>query len=186
MKRALFFDRDGTLIRDLGSLARPDLVQLCAGASEALRSAAEMGFEIVIVSNQSGVARGYYDEAAVEAVNRRMIELLGTAPRAAYFCFHHPKGIRPEYALDCDCRKPKPGLLLRAERELGISLPDSVIVGDSMRDLMAGRAAGTRTVLVLTGEAAELVKSMGPPAEADFVAADLRSALKWVRTQLRA
>jgi D-glycero-D-manno-heptose 1,7-bisphosphate phosphatase len=179
--KAVFFDRDGTLIQDKHYIARPEDVELCPGAPEALREAEAMGFEAVVVSNQSGVARGFFDEAAVRAVNDRMIELLGAAPRAIYCCFHLPGGLRPEYAIECECRKPKPGLLNRAARELGIALEDSFLVGDSLRDLMAARAAGVRTILVLSGEAAEYVKTFGKPTEADFMAAGLGEAMAWIR-----
>lgn len=181
MSKAIFFDRDGTLIRDKHYIGRAEDVELCPGAAEAVREAGALGFDAVVVSNQSGVARGFFDEAAVRAVNERMVELLGTAPRAIYCCFHLPGGLRPEYAIECDCRKPRPGLLQRAERELGTSLKDSFIIGDSIRDLMAGRAAGTKTVLVLTGDAAEYVKTFGRPAEADHVAAGLADAMAWIR-----
>jgi D-glycero-D-manno-heptose 1,7-bisphosphate phosphatase len=180
VRTAVFFDRDGTLIVDRGYLGRPEGVELCPGAAEAFRRAIDLGHEAIVVSNQSGVARGYFDEAANEAVHRRMVELLGAEPHAAYYCFHLPQGPRPEYAIDCDCRKPRPGLLRRAERERGISLADSVIVGDSIRDLLAGRAVGAATALVLTGEAAEMVARLGPPSEADFVGPTLREALDWI------
>jgi D,D-heptose 1,7-bisphosphate phosphatase len=177
--KAIFFDRDGTLIKNQHYLARPDQVELLPGAAEAVREAQKAGFEIFIVSNQSGVARGFFDEAAVDAANRRLIELLGIQPRALYSCFHLPEGVRPEYAIDCDCRKPRPGMLLRAQREHGVSLPDSFIIGDSLRDLQAGCAAGVRTVLVLTGDAVEYVKTFGPPSEADYVAPTLLEAVRW-------
>jgi D,D-heptose 1,7-bisphosphate phosphatase len=183
--RAIFFDRDGTLIVDRHYLGRPEGVELRPGAADALREAAELGFDAVVVSNQSGVARGYFDEAAVQAVNRRMIDLLGRAPRAVYCCFHHPQGLRPEYAIDCDCRKPKPGLLLRAERELGVSLRDSFLIGDSLRDVGAAKAAGVKAVLLLDGESSEYVKAFGVPAEVDHAAPDLAAAMAWVRSAAR-
>lgn len=182
MPKAIFFDRDGTLIRDKNYIARAEEVELCPGAPEAVREARALGFEVVVVTNQSGVARGFFDEAAVRAVNRRMVELLGVEPEAIYCCFHLPEGLRLEYAIECDCRKPRPGLLRRAERERGVSLKDSFVVGDSIRDLVAGRAVGARTVLLMSGSAAEYVKTFGTPSEADHSAPGLPEAMAWIRS----
>ncbi len=178
--KAVFFDRDGTLIKDQHYLARPDQVELLPGAADALQEARRLGFEIFIISNQSGVARGFFDESAVQAANQRMVELLGLTPKAIYCCFHLPGGLRPEYAIECDCRKPKPGMLQRAQREHGIQLDQSYVIGDSMRDLQAGRAAGASTVMVLTGEGVEYVRKFGRPIEADHVADSLAEAMRWI------
>jgi D-glycero-D-manno-heptose 1,7-bisphosphate phosphatase len=182
--RAIFFDRDGTLICDQYPHSRAESVELRPGAAQAFRLAKELGFRLVIVTNQSGVARGLFDEQAVAAVNRRMAQLLGVEPCAMYSCFHHPSGVIPRYSIDCDCRKPKPGMLKRAERELGVSLQDSFLIGDSFRDIEAGRAAGTRSIL-LRGEELEKDPRAGARlSHPDYVADDLDQALGWIRQAL--
>ena len=140
LRRAAFLDRDGTLIADPGYLGDPAGVVLLPGAATALTQLRAAGFMTVVVSNQSGVARGYFDTSAVQAVNRRMAELLQAADAGAeidafYFCPHGPGD-------GCSCRKPRPGMFLQAARELGLDLSGSVCFGDSERDVLAGIAAG--------------------------------------------
>jgi histidinol-phosphate phosphatase family protein len=140
--RALFLDRDGTIIRDVGYPRDPALVEVLPGAASALEVARSLGYRLVIVSNQSGVARGLIQPAEANAVQARVVECFakeGVVFDGAYFCFH---------GLDdaCPCRKPKPGMLLQAESELGIDLARSVMVGDKATDLDAGLAVGTRAV----------------------------------------
>jgi D-glycero-D-manno-heptose 1,7-bisphosphate phosphatase len=138
LRRAAFLDRDGTLIEDRGYLADPVGVRLLPGAAESVATLADAGYEVVVVTNQSGVARGLFDETTLAAVNRRVADLLAAAnPRAriaAFYCCPHLTG--------CDCRKPSPGLFLRAARERGLDLARSLAVGDSPRDVAAARAAG--------------------------------------------
>lgn len=181
MTRAVFFDRDGTLMEDQGHAARPEAVKLLPGVPEALQRISRGGFRLAVVTNQSGVARGLTDEATVRAVNERLREMLAPAARIERFfvCPHLAEGIVPEYALDCDCRKPRPGLILRALRELGADPARSFTVGDSTRDVQAGRAAGTRSVLVQTGVSA----AAGTVPEADHVAPDLGHAALWILEQ---
>lgn len=140
MRRAAFLDRDGTLIHDPGHLGDPEGVILLAGAAQAVALLRQAGYVIVVVTNQSGVARGYYDEAAVHAVNRRMRELFlredaQAVIDAIYHCPHGPDG-------GCDCRKPRPGMFLRAASELDLALAHSLCIGDAPSDCAAARAAG--------------------------------------------
>ncbi len=176
-RRAVFLDRDGTIVEDRGFLGDPAEVALLPGAAEGLLALARAGFLLVVVSNQSGVARGLFSESAVAAVNAAIGEALrragGPAIDAWYSCPHLPEGIVPEYARPCDCRKPAPGMILRAARELGIDLAQSVAVGDRARDVEAGRAAGVGAA-VLIGPA-----PAAPPA-ADHVAPDLLAAARWI------
>lgn len=155
LARAVFLDRDGTLIRDRQYDFRPDALELVPGAGPALRRLRAAGFRLVVVTNQSGVARGYFDEAAVRAVHRRLAALLAVAGApldACYYCPHHPAGPVSRYAVDCACRKPRPGLLLGAAADLAIDLARSWMVGDIWDDCRAGAAAGCRTVLVSATE----------------------------------
>lgn len=151
---AVFMDRDGTLIADTGYVRRPEDVRLLPQADQAVRLLNDAGFKTVLVTNQSGVARGLMTPDDVEAVNRRLIELLGPAGGrldGIYYCPHLPEGTIPEYTAVCSCRKPKPGLLLRAAEEMDLDLGASYMVGDSPRDLEAGKAAGCKAILIDRG-----------------------------------
>jgi D,D-heptose 1,7-bisphosphate phosphatase len=153
MKAAVFFDRDNTLIVNDGYLGDPNGVLLSDGAAQAVARARELGFAVVVVSNQSGVARGMFDEDAVIAVNARMDELLRKVnPNAIVdrheFCPFHPEAVVERYRIDSDLRKPRPGMILKAAAELRLDLPRSWLIGDAARDIEAGRAAGCRTILL--------------------------------------
>jgi len=153
-RRAVFLDKDGTLVEDVPYNVDPERLRLVPGAGEALRLLRDAGFAFVVVSNQSGVARGLYDEAALDPVRRRLEELLageGIDLTDVYFCPHHPHGVRRGYAVECLCRKPMPGLLHRAAQEHEIDLERSWLIGDILDDVEAGVRAGCRTVLVDNG-----------------------------------
>ena len=152
---ALFLDRDGVLIEDSGYVYRPEDVVWTPGAQEALRSWREAGFRIIVVTNQSGVARGFFDEAAVLRLHAWMNQQLGGAIDAFYYCPHGPDST-------CDCRKPKPGLFLRAIAEHNLDPKRSLAVGDSARDLDAAEGAGVRGVLYPGGNLAEFLKAYLP------------------------
>lgn len=152
-KRAVFLDRDGTLNVEKEYLHRPEEFVFCDGAVEAVRLLNQAGYLVVVVTNQSGVARGYYGEAEVRTLHWHIDTLLqqqGAHIDAWYYCPHHPDG-NGQYRHACDCRKPLPGMLHQAAREHGISLADSWMVGDKLIDVAAGLAAGCSSVLVLTG-----------------------------------
>ena len=149
--RGVLLDRDGTIVEDPGFLRGPEEVRLLPGAAEALRDLARAGFRLAVVTNQSGVARGLLDEAALERIHGRLRDLLrarGAGLDRIYVCPHHPEEGRPPYRVECACRKPKPGLLLRALRELDLDPARSFSVGDAPRDLDAALAAGVRFVAV--------------------------------------
>jgi D-glycero-D-manno-heptose 1,7-bisphosphate phosphatase len=150
---AVFLDRDGTLIQDAGYIADPDQVRLVDGAAEAVRRLSRAGHLVVLVSNQSGIARGLFDEPALERVHARMEELLaaeGATLDGAYYCpyLDGPEATVAAYRRASDLRKPQPGMLLTAARELGIDLSNSWMIGDSAVDVEAGSRAGCRTILV--------------------------------------
>ena len=181
-QRAVFLDRDGTINREASFLGRPSQLELEPAAPEGLKILQDAGFELIVVSNQSGVARGYFDEDAVKRVNKTLSRRLakeGVRLERFYFCPHHPEGVVPEHARYCHCRKPQPGLLLKAAAEVGIDLKSSYSVGDSLRDLEAGRAAGTKAVLVMTGFGQEASREARPGA-ADYIARDLADAARWI------
>lgn len=152
MKRALFLDRDGVINVDRGYVHRPEDFELLPGVLDAAARLSSAGWTLVVVTNQSGIARGFYSEAAYRALTQHMESLFAAAgaPLAGvYHCPHHPQGRIAALAIDCDCRKPAPGLLWRARDELGLSLPDSVMLGDRASDLAAARAAGVGRAYLL-------------------------------------
>ncbi len=160
MKPCIFFDRDGTLIEERHYLSDPAQVALIPGAAEAVRRAREAGFLAVVLTNQSGVGRGYFRMEDVEAVHRRMEALLAAAGAkldAIYVCPHAPEQ-------DCPCRKPRTGLVERAARELEIDLSRSWMIGDKPADIELARNAGMRSVLVMTGYGAASASEAGADA----------------------
>lgn len=178
--KAVFLDRDGTLVVERGYITRPDDIALIPGVAAAIITLRERGWKVFVVTNQGCVAKGMISEDELAAIHFRMAALLGAEGAqldGIYFCPHHPDGSVEEYARDCDCRKPLPGLLERAASEHDVDLGASVMVGDTFRDLEAGRAVGAATVLVLTGKGpATATEEHG----AQFVAADLPAALPWI------
>jgi len=148
---ALFLDRDGTLIRNEPYRDTPRGMTLLPHVARGLKAWAKSGFVLVIVTNQSGVARGLITRKGLELIHARLLKLLksrGVNVEAIYVCPHLPGGKVRRYARRCACRKPKPGLLRRAARELGLDLRNSVTIGDSPRDVEAGRKAGTQAILL--------------------------------------
>ena len=153
-KRAVFLDRDKTVIEDPGYINDPDLVHLLPGAAQAIRSLNEAGYLVVIVTNQSGVARGLVTEERLAEIHTRLKSELarhGAAVENIYYCPYHPEGVIELYTRESDLRKPAPGMLLSAADELGIDLSSSWMVGDSARDVEAGKRAGCRTIRLTHG-----------------------------------
>jgi D-glycero-D-manno-heptose 1,7-bisphosphate phosphatase len=153
MKRAVFIDRDGTINVEKEYLYRVEEFEFIPGADQAIRLLNDAGFLVVVVSNQSGVARGYYTEEDVQLLHLHIstqLERAGARVDAWYYCPHHPAG-RGTYALSCHCRKPQPGMLLEAARRFDIDLQSSFVIGDKLVDIEAGHAAGCRSILVRTG-----------------------------------
>jgi D-glycero-D-manno-heptose 1,7-bisphosphate phosphatase len=180
VNKAILLDRDGTLIRDHPYLADPELVELERGALAALQRLQRAGYLLVLATNQSGIGRGLYGEREFEAVQARLDGLLaagGVALARVYHCPHHPTEAHGALRVSCACRKPAPGMLERAVRELDLERERCVMVGDSLSDVGAGRAAGMATVLVRTGQGAELAERPWPAAGGpDYVADDLLDA----------
>jgi D,D-heptose 1,7-bisphosphate phosphatase len=174
---AVFLDRDDTILADPGYLADPGAVELLPGAGEALASLRRDGYKLVVVTNQSGIARGLLDESTLAAVNDELRQRLAEHSvrlDGIYYCPYHPEGTVEGYVRDSDLRKPRPGMLLRAAEELDLDLAASWMVGDSVRDVEAGRRAGCGTVLLSADPAA------ADAAQADHVATDLAAAAAWI------
>lgn len=154
---ALFADRDGTVIVDKHFLSDPDQIEFIDGSVEALKHAQNLGFKIVIVSNQSGVARGLFDVAAVDRMNAHLVQMLaqkGVEVDAVYYCPHLAEGQVAEYSITCNCRKPAPGMLEEAALQLGVDLRRSYVVGDKLDDIFLGYTTAVTTLLVRTGKGA--------------------------------
>jgi histidinol-phosphate phosphatase family protein len=182
-RRAVFLDKDGTLIDDVPYNADPHRVSLTRGAGAALRALKAHGYLLVVVSNQPGVALGRFQLQALAAVERRIQELL--APSSVeidgfYYCPHLPQAANVRFAVRCLCRKPQPGLLRQAAREWRIDLAQSWLVGDILDDVEAGNRAGCRTVLVDTGNETEW--RLGAARQPHHLAGSLRQAAHWILT----
>lgn len=159
---AVFLDKDGTLIDDVPYNVEPKRMRFTPRAAEGLRALHASGYKLLVVTNQSGVARGYFREEALYGVEchlRDMMAQVGVPLHAFYYCPHHPDGLLRPYAVQCACRKPAPGLLLRAAEEHGLDLRRSWLVGDILHDIEAGRRAGSRTILLDNGNETEWLLS---------------------------
>ncbi len=180
---AVFLDRDGTIVREVEYLRSPRQLRLLPRAAEAIRLLNRAGLAVVVTTNQSGIARGLLTEKELEevhAVLRSRLARRGARIDGIYFCPHHPEAARPEYRRRCRCRKPAPGMLLRAARELDLDLGRCFAIGDSARDIEAGRRAGCRAVLVRTGYGAETEARLERELGADYVADDMSDAGEWI------
>lgn len=174
---AIFLDKDGTLVEDVPYNVNPSLLQLTWQAGQALQLLQRLGYALFIVSNQSGVARGLFTEAALGPVERRLNDLLAqydVTLEGFYYCPHHPEGSVARYATSCTCRKPMPGMLLRAASEHDIDLAHSWMIGDILNDVEAGTRAGCRTVLIDNGNETEW--ELSPQRIPDLSAPDLHAA----------
>lgn len=184
MKRAVFFDRDGTLNQEIGYVSDPERIRLLPHAPEAVQAVREAGWLTIIVTNQGGVGRGLMTETQVQAVNRRVVELLGqhgVVMDGVYYCPHHPEGQIAEYRLVCECRKPSPGMLRQAAADHGIALVHSVVVGDKISDVQLAQAVGARGVLVRTGFGeAEWARAKAMGIQPDAVVSDVGEAVAWI------
>jgi D-glycero-D-manno-heptose 1,7-bisphosphate phosphatase len=181
--RAVFVDRDGTIIDEVGYLDRVERVVLYPWTIDAVRALNRSGLRVVLVSNQSGVARGFFSEAVVAEVHRHIGDLLaagGAHIDAYYYCPHHPDGKVADYAVACECRKPKRGLVDRAVREFGVDPRQSFVVGDRWLDVQLAHEVGAKGVLVRTGYGAS--EEPRPPrgTAADAVTDNLAGAVSWI------
>lgn len=173
-KKYIFLDRDGTIIVDKHYLSDPKGVELLPGAAPGLKAMQDVGYGLIIVTNQSGIGRGYFGLEDMHRVNARMAELLlehGVRLDGLYYCPHGPDEA-------CECRKPAPGMAQQAVSDLRFDPTQSVVIGDKLADLGLGRAIGAKTILVRTGKGAKCEEEAGD--KADYVADDLEEAATWV------
>jgi D-glycero-D-manno-heptose 1,7-bisphosphate phosphatase len=186
MTQAVFLDRDGTLVEEVGYLEHLDRLRLFPYSVDAVRLLNRAGFKVVVVTNQAGVARGFFGEDFVRDVQRdidaRMAKA-GARIDAWYYCPHHPDAPVAAYRRDCECRKPRPGMVRQAERDLGIDAAQSFVIGDRWLDVRLGRSVGARAVLLRTGYGASEAEQPPDDVTADLVADNLMEAVAWVLRQ---
>ena len=185
MPPAVFLDRDGTMIEDVNYLHRIEDVAFFPWTVDAIRALNRAGFLVVVTTNQSGIARGLLTEEIVHDVHARISRVLedgGARVAAYYYCPHHPDGSIEAYATTCDCRKPAPGLVRRASRDLDVDLSRSFVVGDKWGDVALARACGARGVLVRTGTGADEERTPREDVHADAIVDNLAAAASWILT----
>ena len=179
-QKAVFLDRDGTLVYPGHYPSRPEDLRLYEGIEQPLRLLQEAGFLLIVITNQSGVARGYFSEATLLRMHDHLtseLAELGVRLDGIYYCPHHPQGSIAELSIVCECRKPQPGMVLRAAQDLNIDLHSSWFVGDILNDIEAGHRAGCRSILVDLGTEALPTSALRKP---DFVARNTLHALQMI------
>ena len=190
-RAAVFVDRDGCLTEEVGYVNHVSRIRLLPRTADAIRRLNGAGVPAVMVTNQAGIARGYFTEALLHAVNAEMVRQLAAAGArldGLYVCPHHPSEGEPPYRMICDCRKPRPGLLQRAARDLRLDLAGSVMVGDKISDVAVGQSVGAAGVLVLTGYGRGEWEHQRAQwtSKPDHVAEDLLDAVDWALARRRA
>lgn len=184
MRPAVFLDRDGTMIHDIGYLSRYDDVRWFGSTIDAIRMMNRAGFLVLVTTNQSGIGRGMYTEAALQSIHESMARHLqagGAAVDGWFYCPHHPEAEIEAYRSVCTCRKPSPGMIQQAARQFEIDLARSFVIGDKPADLGAATAAGASGILVRTGYGESTMRSRPETAaDAAHVAPDLMAATSWL------
>jgi len=195
-QKAVLLDRDGVLndyvynpeFGTVDSPKSPAEFSLSAGAGEAVAEFNRLGFVVVVVSNQPGIAKGKFTPALLEQVNDKMragIAAAGGKLDAIYYCLHHPEAALPAYRIRCECRKPRPGMLLDAARDLNIDLSQSYMIGDGLTDIQAGRAAGTHTIFIGQAKPYVIEEFEKHNVQPDFLVPDLASAVGLIQQHLQ-
>jgi D-glycero-D-manno-heptose 1,7-bisphosphate phosphatase len=180
-RAAVFLDRDGTLIEERGYIDRLALLSVFPWSGDAVRLLNRAGFAVVVITNQSGIARGLLDETFLSEVHRTIDARLAPGRIDGYFfCPHLRDAADVRYRAECDCRKPKPGLIDRAARALDLDVARSFMVGDRWRDVECGRAAGARSILVRTGHGAHEEQRVTAAVQADAILNNLMEAVGWI------
>lgn len=178
MHKAVFLDRDGTLIKEKNYLHKPDEIELEEKVISALQKFSEQGFLLFMVTNQSGIGQGLFKVKDFLSVQSRLLDMLsrqGIYFKNFYYCPHHPTKAKGKYKRICNCRKPKPGMLIKAIKNYNIDVSRSFMIGDKLSDIEAGNRLGLKTVLVLSGYGAEIIKKASK-IKADYIARDLEDA----------
>ena len=190
IKQAVFLDRDGVInsyfcnaeLGTIDSPANPEEFVLCDGVPEALQSLREQGFLLIVVSNQPGIAKGRFTQVLLEATTEKMKRDCRGLLDAVYYCLHHPQALLSAYRQTCECRKPKPGLLLRAAQEWNIDLAASYMIGDGAVDIEAGKAAGVSTIFVGPRKCYLCTEFEKRGIVPNFITSNLKAAAEMIRT----
>lgn len=182
----VFLDRDGTLIEEVGYLSHLDRIVLYPWSIESVKLLNRAGFKVVVVTNQAGVARGLFDEDFIDEAHRFLDQKFGDGGAMIdkfYYCPHHPEASVEAYRCECDCRKPKAGMLWKAAQELQLELSHSFVIGDRLSDLRLGPAVGAKSVLVRTGYGETTARELTDDVEVDYTAPELMTAVAWILRQ---
>ncbi len=180
MDKVVFLDRDGTINEEVNYLYRPEDFRFLPGVPQALKMLTDAGFKLIVVTNQAGVARGYYTEEDVKILHEyvnRLLKSYGTGIHSFYHCPHHPEYGLGQYKTDCPCRKPGIGLFLQAEADTPVDKAHSYMIGDKLLDIQAGRSYGVPSILVGTGYGAEYRQQV---EKYDYFAENLTGAARWI------
>ena len=191
LKPAVFIDRDGTMTVEGGYINHPSRLQLIRGSADAIRLCNEHGILAILATNQAGVARGYFTEDLIHVVHGKLEKMLaakGAKMDAIYYCPHHPREGKRPYRADCDCRKPKPGMIERGCEELPVDRSRSYMVGDKISDSEFGHKMGLRTVMVMTGygRGEYEYQRQDWTDTPDYIAKNLKDAVEWIIRDLAA
>jgi D-glycero-D-manno-heptose 1,7-bisphosphate phosphatase len=181
MKKAVFLDRDGTINKEVNYLSHPGQIELISGSAEGIKLLNENGFTVVVITNQSGVARGIIEEEKLPLIKDRLCSLLeerGAKIDGYYYCPHYPDGKIEKFAVKCDCRKPEPGMLRKAAEDLDIELKGSYVVGDKVCDVVLGKNVGAVSIMVKTGYGESEAENYEPSP--DYTADNLFDAAQWI------
>ena len=173
-KFAVFLDRDGTINEDTGYIDSPEKLVIIRGASDAIKKLNENEFGVIVISNQSGVGRGYFSKEAAEEVNKKLVKILnkgGAHIDGIYYCPHHPDD-------NCDCRKPRTGLIEMAKGDLNLDIKKSYVVGDKVSDIELAMNAGAKAILVLTGRGTDERNRL--IRQPHYIASNLKEAVEWI------
>ena len=179
----VFLDRDGTLIEEVGYLSHLDRIALYPWSIESVKLLNRAGFKVVVVTNQAGVARGLFDEDFIDEAHRFLDQKFsdgGATIDKFYYCPHHPEASVEAYRSECDCRKPKAGMLWKAAQELQLELSHSFVIGDRLSDLRLGQAVGARSLLVRTGYGETTARELTDDVEVAYTAQELMTAVAWI------
>lgn len=186
LRRAVFLDRDGTINEEVGYVNHPDRFKIIPGVVKAIKILNEMGFLVIVVTNQGGVAKGFFDEKFLNKLHNKLIKELkrkGAKIDAIYYCPHHPHGKVKEYSIVCNCRKPATGLIEKACEDFNIDMENSYLVGDQKRDIEFGKKLKLKTILVKTGygKGELFFKKFDNDTKPDYVSENLLEAVRWIR-----
>jgi D-glycero-D-manno-heptose 1,7-bisphosphate phosphatase len=186
---AIFLDRDGTINEDIGYASHPDELHIYSFAAEAIRLINQAGFKVIVVTNQSGIARGLYDEAMLAAIHEKLTAELarqGARIDAVYYCPHHPRIGNQTYKKECSCRKPQTAMLEQAAREHHINLAESFVIGDKASDINLATNAGAQGVLVMTGYGSSTLANLERlPCYPAIIGEDLLEAVRLILSAVR-